>query len=230
MKIKSVYLETNDIAGTVAFYGGRLGLPIVDLMAKSVTFQVGWSQLHFRVNTQTQPFYHLAFLIPSNQMQEAFAWLSKRTGVLPFTDGRKIAHFENWNAHAFYFLDNHGTILEFIARHELNNVSYKSFNSSSILSINEVGVPVDSVSEAGEFLLANYAIPYFAEGPRMPDFVVMGESEGLLIVPRAGRGWWPTMRPAEKHPIRIQLEHHGKPIELRFHEEIQVKRPLAVAW
>lgn len=222
MKITSVYLETNDIAGTVAFYGGRLGLPIVGLSAQSVTFQVGNSQLHFSLNAGTQSFYHLAFLIPSNQIQEALAWLTTRTPVLPFSDGQKIAHFENWNAHAFYFLDNQGTILEFIARHKLNNVSYKPFGSSSILSINEVGIPVDEVSEACEFLLANYAIPYFAEGPRLPDFVVMGESDGLLIMPKAGRGWWPTLRPAEKHSIRIRLEHIDGPVELRFHEETRL--------
>lgn len=227
MKITSVFLETNDIAATVAFYGGRLGLPIAGLSAKSVTFRIGSSQLHFSLNADTKAFYHLAFLVPSNQIQEALAWLASRTSVLPFSDGNKIAHFDNWNAHAFYFLDNQGTILEFIARHELNNVSYKPFDASSILSINEVGIPVDNVSEACEFLLANYAIPYFAEGPRLPDFVVMGEPEGLLIMPKTGRGWWPTLRPAEKHPIRVQLDYLGGPIELRFHENVSLEAKAA---
>jgi hypothetical protein len=89
--------------------------------------------------------------------------------------------------------------------HDLAHTSETPFSASSIIGICEVGMPVPSVPDACQIFNERFGIPYYKKGPHLPHFAVMGEEDGLLIVTAIGRGWLPTQRPAEQHPLQVQL-------------------------
>jgi hypothetical protein len=215
MFIKEVILLTNEIGSTKSFYHGVMEFPVVKESANMVLFRTGNSILHFQLTKlYLSPFYHIAFSIPNNKLQEAFDWVASRTSILPYSTDEIIADFTGWNAKAFYFHDYQGNILEFITHYDLHTNEANRFSSASVEGITEAGVVVDDVAAACEKINKEYDIPYFYKGPFMKDFAVMGDSEGLLIVSKTARGWLPTQRPAEKFPVTVKIEINGNNIEL----------------
>jgi catechol 2,3-dioxygenase-like lactoylglutathione lyase family enzyme len=204
MQIKSLEIATADLAAAKTFYHQILNFPLLDESDQQVSFAAGHSRLSF-VKAATTAFYHIAFLIPSNQLVQAFNWVRSKTSILPFTEESCIADFPNWNAEAFYFHDAAQNILEFIVHHDLAHTSETPFSASSIIGICEVGMPMPSVPDACRVFNQQFGIPYYKKGPHLPHFAVMGEEDGLLIVTAIGRGWLPTQRPAEQHPLQVQL-------------------------
>jgi catechol-2,3-dioxygenase len=213
MQIKSLEIATADLAAAKAFYHHLLNFPILDESDRHISFATGLSRLSF-VKAAAPAFYHIAFLIPSNQLTQAFDWVHSKTTVLPFTQESCIADFPNWNAEAFYFHDAAQNILEFIVHYDLEHTSETPFSASAVISICEVGMPVPSVPDACRVFNEQFGIPYYKKGPHLPHFAVMGEEDGLLIVTGIGRGWLPTQRPAEQHPLQVQLTLGAKSIRL----------------
>jgi hypothetical protein len=124
-----------------------------------------------------------------------------------------IAGYDSWNAQSFYFLDNNGSILEFITRFDLPYYSSEPFSSDCIAEVSEIGLVVDDVSAYAEDLQKQHNIPYFAKGPKLDDFIVMGDDYGLLLICQNKRGWVPTHRPAQTFPVMVVAES-GITIEL----------------
>jgi catechol 2,3-dioxygenase-like lactoylglutathione lyase family enzyme len=202
MRLEQVEMVAPDLAAAKFFYHEHLGFPLLETSNTHFSVDVGRSVLRF-VKGDAAAFYHIAFLIPSNQVQEAYAWVSQKTEVLPYTGTNPIADFKNWNAEAFYFHDPNQNILEFIAHHDLRYNLKTPFNVQSIIALCEIGIPVLSVPDACRYLNQTYQVPYFEKGPHLPDFAVMGSEEALLIVTTIGRGWLPTQRPAERHFLQV---------------------------
>lgn len=209
MIIKELKLLSNNFATTEEFYAQKLEFPVVEKSAKNISFSAGNSILSFSLITDKDPCYHFAFSIPSNKVMEAHSWVAARTNILPYNSQATIADFSNWNAHAFYFHDNQSNILEFIAHHDLPNHSIQPFASTSIMGLCEIGVPVEDVTEACKSIYENFEVPYFAKGPKLPVFSVMGDEHGLFIVTRIGRGWLPTQQPAERYFAEVIFENEG---------------------
>ena len=210
MIIKELTLLTNNLASTEEFYTKKLAFPILDKSNTRISFSIGHTILSFKLVADKNPYYHFAFSIPSNKVDEAHAYIAPRTEILPFTPGTTIADFSNWNAHAFYFHDHQNNILECIAHHDLPNTSDQPFTSSSIIGICEIGIPVEDVTEACKILNNKFEVPYFRKGPRLSVFSVMGDENGLFIVTQAGRGWLPTQQPAEEYFTEVVFENKGK--------------------
>ncbi|MNL17020.1 hypothetical protein D3C87_1380890 [compost metagenome] len=87
----------------------------------SLIIQVGSSVLKFIENPEFDSVYHFAFNIPENKLEEAIKWCADKIDLIMIENKRVIANFETWNANAIYFYDNNGNLLEFIARHDLDN-------------------------------------------------------------------------------------------------------------
>ncbi len=68
-----------------------------------------------------------AFNIPENQFREAKAWLASRVEIAR-PNGSDEIFYDDWNAHAVYFPDPGGNLVEFIARHNLPDRSEREFN------------------------------------------------------------------------------------------------------
>lgn len=220
MLLLSIDLLTNHLAETKAFYTERMGLKPIEQHENSVSFQVGSSILSFRMSTEIpHPNYHYAFNIPHNQFQEAVAWACEKFDIIRNHENEIVTDFPNWNAKSIYFYDNNENILELIARFDLNNTSDLPFSGASLLSISEAGIVTDDPLGFGENLLNGYGIPFFSRGPKREDFCAMGTDEGLFVISKSTRNWYPTNHRAEKFPMKLKVEIAGKVAEINVDEK-----------
>ncbi|WP_316634530.1 VOC family protein [uncultured Flavobacterium sp.] len=216
MKLEHIQIQTKDLQKTAAFYQNILGLSIIENNAKSIAIQAGNSILEFIENPQFESAYHFAFNIPENKLDEAIQWTKNKVDLIVLKDQNVITNFENWNAHAIYFFDNNGNLLEFIARHELNNAQNEAFSSKSILNICEIGIVNENSLELGKQLIAKHGLEFFNENVNNDLFAAIGDHEGLLILVRPNRNWYPTQTPSESNKIKVRIENKGTKIELNF--------------
>lgn len=214
MDILELQLLTNDLEGTKSFYSELLGFPLADQSEDTISFNAGQSKLVFLRSEESNPFYHFAFNIPDNKIAEAFEWTSRHFDIPEVEKGKKIADFLSWNARAFYFHDNNGNILEFIARFDLHQSSDKPFDGSSVLSISEIGIPMKQAAEASERIRVQHQLRHFEKQAPKEDFIVVGDNCGLLIFVEEHRPWFPTARPAEQHWLRVIVGSKGNNITL----------------
>lgn len=199
-------IQTVEIAGArevlpaiATFYGDTFGLP-TRAEDDSVDITIGHSTLRF-VPSDGDPFYHFALLVPGNQFEAAYDWLSKRTTILD----DKVFEFEMWNARACYFHDPAGNIGELIA-HKGIAESEQPFSGDALVGISEIGVVCDDRAAAVESLETELGLPLLSgdtDGPDSLGFV--GRQAHTLILAAPGRGWLPTGRPAVSHPVRVEV-------------------------
>lgn len=216
MKLAHIQIQTNNIQETTTFYQNILELPIIAKNSDSVTIQAGNSTLKFIENLQFNSIYHFAFNIPENKLDEAIEWCKNKVDLIFIEDQKVITNFENWNANAVYFFDNNGNLLEFIARHDLNNAQTEEFSSKSILNISEIGIVNENPLELAKKLKAEHELDLFSKNANSELFAAVGNDEGLLIMVKPNRNWYPTQTPSESNFTEIRIEINHKHIELSF--------------
>jgi len=150
MEIKLLTLQTNKLEMMKEFYTQHLGFSICGENPNAFQIQVGTSILEFtNEKVAGEPYYHFAFNIPANQFQVAKEWLKGKITLL-LEDGEDEAYFSFWPAHACYFEDPAGNIVELIARTNENPNSESPFSVNSILNISEIGLIVKDATMVGE--------------------------------------------------------------------------------
>jgi hypothetical protein len=214
MKIAELELLTDDIDGTTAFYHQKLGLEILSRDKSSVSFNVGSTKISFRSSINKKPVYHFAFDIPNNKLTEAFNWMEKKVEILEVIPPEKIADFYNWDAKSFYFYDNNGNIVEFIARYCLDNTSAKPFGGASILSVSEIGFVSKDVEKLSDELFRKYGLSVFSKQPKLNKFIVLGTDTGLFILAGENRNWYPTDKKCKSFWTKVVFENNGKMSEI----------------
>jgi catechol 2,3-dioxygenase-like lactoylglutathione lyase family enzyme len=144
-----------------------------------------------------EPFYHFALLVPGDRFDAAHAWANERFELIG-----GVFDFENWDARAVYFLDPAGNIVELIAHHGLEvNGREGDFGRDEVVGFSELGI----VGNRPEWLRI-FGLPLWSgtiDDPERLAFV--GEKGRTLILAEEGRGWLPTGRPAEVHPVEFEL-------------------------
>jgi hypothetical protein len=187
-----------DLEQMAAFYRDTLRLPSkmndAGLRVTAGETTIDFSKIDARPGA-TDPYYHFAFNIPHNQLEAAKTWLEPRCPLVKRADGGVIFHFEGWNAHAFYFLDPAGNILEFIARHTLENERDDAFSESNILCASEIGVVAPDVVKTADQICEAVKLERYHGGSEQ--FTAVGDEQGLFIVVRTGRAWFSSNRKAE---------------------------------
>ncbi len=203
MKIDILELQTTNLPAQLRFYEEVLRLPTV-AEEGTLSIRAGSTQLTFSEAAGGKaPVYHLAFNIPENHFDEAKAWIAARTALIIAASGEDSFNFENWNAHACYFRDPAGNILEFIARHGLPNASDAPFDERGILSISEIGIASEDVKGTVD-QLQGIGLPVY-DGAGSDTFAAVGDEHGLFIVVKQGRIWFPdTGIPADLVPLRVE--------------------------
>ncbi|RDB05595.1 VOC family protein [Runella aurantiaca] len=215
MIIKELTLLSDNLAETKQFYTRILGLRIVGEETSTLSFSAGATLLCFEQSTNLRPRYHFAFNIPYTAVMNAFSQMSKKVDLLPISENSKLADFVNWNAKSFYFYDNNGNILEFIGRNDLPDGD--KMDSSFILSVSEIGLPVENVKDECEKLINKHRLEYFAKQPPSDTFSVIGEDTGLLIIVPDGRNWYPTgNHPAEAFKIKLVMLNAEREVTLLY--------------
>jgi catechol-2,3-dioxygenase len=189
-RIKSLRLLTiTSLNELKNFYGNVLGLP-VKLNEQHLTIQTGKSTITFtKTAGEARPFYHFAFNIPENKIEKALAWQRLRTPIVhPNPEGTRdaVVHFRHWNAHSIFFLDPAGNLLEYIARHDLQNDALGDFSIKDILYISEIGLIVDDVERVGTAIQKTMNLSSYRPSE---NFIPIGDENGLLLMIKKGRVW-----------------------------------------
>lgn len=134
---------------------------------------------------------HWALNVAPERFEEAVAFAGQRVEML-----HHDVPFEAWRARSAYFFDPAGNIVELIARE-------RAPGDEMFLEVSEVGLPVDDVPVAVEFLESEVGLPYFSGDRRT--FAAVGDDRGLFIVVPVGRPWLFTDRPAPDAPIEVTI-------------------------
>ena len=205
MDIVELCLMTHVLAAQRAFYVETFDLTLLADDQESFAVQAGHTRLVFEQASPaaSSPSYHFAFNIPENMLEQAKRWLSRRTQLLPIDDTDEV-YFEEWNAHACYFHDPAGNIVEFIARHDLRNPAPGPFGPGDILGVSEIGLPVPDVGVTVRALKVEVGLLPWR--PPSETFAALGDEDGLVIVVKQGRPWLPTGEPAAAHPVGVTFQ------------------------
>ncbi len=192
MTIQSLELASVDPRAISEFYAQCLDLveePVES--SDSSLLWVGPTNLTFRKVEERSPPYHFAINIHPGSFKKWLARLeSLRIDVLKDSTGESSFRFESWQASSVYFRDPDGNIAELIAR---DNIPHDAWNhleegnlSSTILGVSEIGLVVPNVSAFTRTL----NIPQYQESSEA--FAALGDPNGLLIVVKQGREWYPN--------------------------------------
>jgi len=184
--------------GLPAFYGDELGLPL-----DGDSIVVGETRLRFRVE-DGGAFYHFALLVPGDRFDAALGWAQERVELIG-----GIFDSDAWDSRAVYFEDPAGNILELIAHHGLEeNGRDDDFRAEELVGFSELGVVGDPPSLLPELEVVGVHLwDGTIEVPERLAFV--GEPGRTFILAPTGRGWLPTGRPAEVHPVEARLDLDG---------------------
>jgi hypothetical protein len=146
--------------------------------------ETGETQLEFEAG-EGEPFYHFAFLAPPERFDELAA-------------GEEVVEFPAWDAKAFYFHDPAGNIVELIAHEGLEGP----------LGLSELGLVGDTRAMAAELQQLGLVLwdGTLDEEGRL---AFVGERGRTLILAPPGRGWMPTGRPSERHPVEAEISGAG---------------------
>ncbi len=188
-----------------SFYGELLGLA-VERTETTIGVRIGESALEL-VAAEGEPFYHLAVLVPGDRFAAARAWAAERVALLPDAEtGEDVFDFAGWSALACYFHDPAGSILELIALSGLSETgAVGPFSASELIGVSEIGLVGDVAALAAglEHDLGLEVWDGVVDVPGRLGFA--GERGRSLILCPPGRGWLPTGRPAEPHPVEVEL-------------------------
>jgi len=150
----------------------------------------GETKLEFTAG-EGEPFYHFAFLAPENRFAELRASIPE---LLPDLEtGEVVFDFENWDAKAFYFHDPAGNIVEV--------VTHRGLPGDGLSELGLVGDPRALAAQLHTLGLELWDGTLEEEGR----LAFLGERGRTLILAPPGRGWMPTGRPAERHPVEAEL-------------------------
>ncbi|MGZ4282362.1 MAG: hypothetical protein ACXVFC_04760 [Gaiellaceae bacterium] len=179
------------------FYAGRLGLP---------GLRVGETQLEFAPG-DGEPFYHFAFLVPGNRFDAALDWIGGLAELLPDREtGEVVFDFQSWNGQACYFHDPAGNIVELTAHRAIGATEATGpFAGSELLGFSELGLVGDTPAMAGVLQEALQLQMWQGTVQEEGRLAFVGERGRTLILAPVGRGWLPTGRPAERHPVEAVL-------------------------
>jgi catechol-2,3-dioxygenase len=215
MKITYLELPTKDLHAQRDFYAKVLELP-AELNSSGLVVRAGNTDILF---TQAAPdfegAYHFAFNIPENQFRAAREWISSRQTLLHDETGKDEFESESWNSHSVYFKDAAGNVLEFIARHNLENAVEGDFDGKQVLQVSEIGLPSEDVIAFANNLCSTLNLSVFKQEPG-ETFTPVGDDNGLFILPIENRIWYPnTGVPARLLPIRVAGDVDGREWKVR---------------
>jgi catechol 2,3-dioxygenase-like lactoylglutathione lyase family enzyme len=215
MNITYLELSAKDLPAQRDFYASILELP-VNLDSSILEVKAGETNLLFtQAPSEFIGAYHFAFNIPENQYHAAKQWIASRIPLLRDKTGKEDFELNTWTSTSLYFLDAAGNVLEFIARHTLNNASKEEFDSRQILNISEIGLPSENVIELANDLCTRLGVSVYKQEPN-ENFTPVGDENGLLILPAKDRIWMPDSGvPAKLLPVKVRGAAKGREWEVR---------------
>ncbi|MGE5704188.1 MAG: VOC family protein [Clostridia bacterium] len=192
MKIEKVTFVTSKLEEMKSFYTEVMRFPLKEENADSFTVEVGQSLLSFAETTEPV-FYHFAFAITESGFDAFLQRIMGRAALLPDSSGELVLHSNMWKGRQIYFEDPERNILEVL--------SFPKESSQEWLAIQEVGMPSDDVHKLAQRLDDSFANEFASESDT---FRFYGDREGVFVLVKERRHWFPTDRPARIHPIHVE--------------------------
>ena len=209
MELTEITLPARDVTAVSRFYGETLGLPVQQDGRRAVV-TVGASTLAFVAGPPQPGVHHLAFTVPTGGLPAGKEWLTGRAPLLGRDGQDEFDTAPSWNARSVYFDGPEGSVLELIARHDLDNARPGPFTSRDLLCVSEVGVAVPDVRGVAARLADEAGIEAYGDEPG-ETFAAVGDVHGLLILVTPGRSWFPTAdRRVAAVPTSVQVRG-GRP-------------------
>ncbi len=201
---KEIELLSNHIDQQKIFYK-ELGFNIVSEGEKFFSISAGPSTLRFvQDDTVKNPFYHFAFNIPQNKIEEAHGLMSQKTKLTKRMNSEEIIYLPNFNAHSIFFEDPCRNIVEFIARHDLKNDQQQHFDIKDLINISEIGLVTDDVLAVSDEL--NTKLNVSAYNTPGENFSPIGAEDGLIIIVKKGRIWLMSEnQEANIFPVKLKV-------------------------
>lgn len=215
MRITHVQLPVPDPVASAAFYVDVLGAQASTAAGCGVggpcatAVRVGRTTLVLVQDLSADPsMQHLAIAVPGDAGQRAHDWLQDRVQVLPHAGHTLQEGSPSWNSQSMYFRAPDGTVLELIARRRLTQkLNEVPFGPHALLGISEVGLAVPDVAVAAARLERTFGVQVFGDAPSAT-FGAVGDDEGLLVLVRSGRTWFPT-HDAVARPVEVHVQIEG---------------------
>jgi hypothetical protein len=187
------------------FYGERLGLPATNEQGGAFGLALKRARLVF-VPAEGAPFHHFAMLIAGDRFDAAVDWAADRAELLLGAEDEPVFDFSSWSAKAVYFLDPAGNIVELIAHTGIgeSGLGRAPFQAGEIVGISEAGLVVDDLPAVAHALHARAGLVTW-DGDPAGGIAFLGRRAHTLILNAPQRGWLPTRRPAEPHPVTVTM-------------------------
>jgi catechol-2,3-dioxygenase len=215
MNITRLELLARDLQAQKEYYANVLELPVSSSI-EELEVKAGNTTLIFtQAKADFDGAYHFAFNIPKNQFNAAKEWIASRQPLLFDVEGKDEFASKTWNSQSVYFKDPAGNVLEFIARHTLNNAVDEEFDARQILNVSEIGLPSEDVVSWANGLCQTLGLSAYKQEPN-ENFTPIGDENGLFILPLKDRIWMPDSGvPAKLLPVTVNIEVNGKVWEVR---------------
>lgn len=215
MRITHVQLPVPDPVASANFYVDVLGAQASTATGCGtggpcgVAVRLGTTTLVLVQDPSAEPStQHLAIAVPGDAGQRAHDWLRDRVRVLPHAGHTLQEGSPAWNSQSVYFRAPDGAVLELIARRRLpQRLGKEAFGPHALLGISEVGLAVPDVPTAAARLERTFGLRGFGGTPSAT-FGAVGDEDGLLVLVRSGRTWFPT-HDAVAHPVEVHVQIDG---------------------
>lgn len=195
MKLLKIDLETANLQKMKHFYNHILEMPIIRENESFFIVKAGQTLLTFQ-QTENVPFYHFAMRTNTAFFDYMFKKLSENgIELLPDEEGQTSLY---WHGKQVYFKDPDGNILEILERDQIVKTEKNGW-----FDICEIGLPSPNVEQLSNFLAPNIPTDNYAYNKA---FRFYGNDNGVFVLVKADRHWYPTNNGATIHPITVEVE------------------------
>lgn len=216
MEILELTLPSTNIEAQHHLFSQSLGFQVERISDDQIAVNCGQTKLRFEESPEPSVF-HYCFLVPPGCLPSLIAFLDQRDFVPLRYEGERIVDFGNGKS--VYFFDSDGNIAEFIERPSLGVNPKVEFSIADVICVNEIGIPAKNPIEYAQRLIREFGVQPMTDAIWREDFVWCGDFRGVFLIPKLGRNWMPTDKPAEYNPLRVKFRTAGGVFDIRFDRE-----------
>lgn len=194
MKILQLKVQCFQLEKMKEFYHEVLEMELLMDRDHAFAVRAGNTKLIFEKDTR-MPFYHICFLTNDENYNYMFGKLGNVSALLANEDGN---YRMNWEGNQAYFTDPDGNIIEMLVRPSSHGELHEKWHD-----IGEVGMPVQNVADT-QAELNSYIEDHHKK--KSDTFAFFGDQNGVLVIVKEGRAWYPTERQAAVSPWKMIVE------------------------